>query len=93
MNWQPGDLALCVSKGPASDKRWLEGPQEGDILTVDHVSIDRAFSIFPAGQWLSFSEWPDDCFFHAGFVKITPGTEPQGIEEPRRLPVKEKADA
>lgn len=89
MNWQPGDLALCVSP------EWHVNA--GGVYVVDSafdgVGADGADD--GVGLVLLGVPAPDcaDGYDADRFVKITPGTEHQGIEEPRRLPVKDKADA
>ena len=93
-DWQPGDLALCIKQGAwahfASGE--LAAPscvRGGGVYQVRRVGI----SPFSGACVLWFTEHPGDgiteSFNASRFRKITPGTEPEGIEEPRRVPVKE----
>lgn len=104
-DWQKGDLALCVKQGDwtgnATGRRLVDlfpgiaVPVCGSVYTVAWAGLSRIGNIA-----LEFVEVPTPQNSHGPlpwsatrFRKITPGTEPEGIEEPRRLPVKEKADA
>ena len=93
-DWQPGDLVLCVRGGeiacPHSDGIHTgdDFPNSGVIDAVDSVGFDEMDDGTHCGCIA--------LFFKSGragvasrFVKITPGTEPEGIEEPRRVPPKE----
>lgn len=97
-DWQPGDLALCVQGGvrdptAAKPEGW---PVAGKIYTVSHAALYQ----FKRGLFLGLFlvDGPKNAsgksIWNAGrFRKITPGADIEGIEEPRRIPVKEKADA
>lgn len=93
--WEPGDLALCIKLGnwqytATGDLAPDGGMRCGVIASVRRVAVS------PRGNLvLWFVGYPGD-EFHDGYVadrfrKITPGADIQGIEEPRRIPVKEKA--
>ena len=94
MDWQPGDLALCIKMGPwrrrHSDGRFSHGcgPPAGSVLTVRQVLLGVYDEIV-----LRFADYADNPVsgwrgWHASrFRKITPGTDIEGIEEPRRIPV------
>lgn len=88
MSWVPGDLALCVKQGPwrldDGTINW-RGPSAG--------STYRVWETEEAGGelFLGFGEWPYDWFLSDHFIKVTPGADIHGFEEPRRVPVKEDA--
>lgn len=88
-DWQVGDLALCVGS-----KRGLNGR----VFTVRETwtgPLGSDPSVIALG--LRFYNFPDPSNKGAwnakAFRKITPGADIEGVEEPRRLPVKERADA
>lgn len=95
-DWQPGDLALCVGLDPRSTFVCHWRPLPGSVCTVVEVveSLDEGDNAFCG---LNFAEDqtpnPLAAFDAAFFRKITPGAKIEGIEEPRRLPVKERQDA
>lgn len=91
-DWQKGDLALCVAEPIGAVPVGWE-PMIGGVYTV--AGFDWGGD--PTG-FLELEEDPERFAPDAGweplcFVKITPGADIEGIEEPRRLPVKERADA
>lgn len=83
-DWQPGDLALCIKKPDGDfDTGWTVQP--GGVYTV------MEFDFWWDGEpFLNFFEDPfyvkDAGFEACAFVKVTPGTEIDGFEEPRRVP-------
>lgn len=92
-DWQKGDLALCIKQGPWLDNNGnlhTDGPRSGEVCRVIAVlTLDGELG-------LALCEHPFDlfgCFTARRFRKITPGAKIEGIEEPRRLPVKARADA
>lgn len=89
--WEPGDLALCIKQGPwignPSGRVKPGGPRAGEIIRVARVAPNPL-----GGVRLHFAEHPlEPCglqtrwFVADRFVKITPGTDAEGFEEPRRI--------
>ncbi|SCY69530.1 hypothetical protein SAMN05660666_02519 [Novosphingobium aromaticivorans] len=91
MNWQPGDLALCVSgRGPNEPRaEAIAGhkiPKRGGIYTVESFLY---WDIYPALVLVGHHSRHGSRGWDAGcFVKVTPGTEIKGAEKDNRLPVK-----
>lgn len=93
--WQVGDLALCVRTAP----RYPVNPtRAGCVYKVSRVWLH------PNGRWvLDFSGIYNgsprksdprlDFWGHSPerFRKVTPGTDIEGVEERRRIPVGEPA--
>lgn len=84
-DWQVGDLALCVKSDPQNPMKM------GGIYTVSAV-LPETDEYWPGlllqglrAPYRSRS-WRQSCF-----RKITPGHKIEGFEEPRRIPVEEKA--
>lgn len=93
-DWQPGDLALCVNAGfiPKSNGGYATGAglRKGAIYRVRECGMN------PEGAYcLWLHEIPKDVWGRRSsrFIKITPGAKIEGIEETRRIPVKERQDA
>jgi hypothetical protein len=95
-NWEPGDLALCI-KGGVVDGRGPYGrptPVAGAVYTVKWASMMR----FCTGDKLGLrlvdgplnGDGTPEWAAHR-FIKVTPGTDVQAFEEPRRVPIKEEA--
>lgn len=97
MGWERGDLALCVKLG-----QWMQtnlslpdqacvGPMPGAVLLVVRVCPAPVTD----GTNLFFAEFPNftdgEGYAATRFVKITPGAKIEGVEERRRLPVREDA--
>lgn len=96
--WQVGDLALCIKLGDW--KTYFEsgaiskgfGPPAGAVLTVRAVYHEPRHGIV-----LRFLDFPDSQtpgwtgFQAVRFRKVTPGTDIEGVEERRRIPVGEPA--
>lgn len=92
-DWQVGDLALCVMEPISTNIR------RGGIYRVkavgpvipfrqgDDVALEMEGVVNPMAAALVGRDW----VMQRGFRKITPGHKIEGFEEPRRLPVKEKA--
>lgn len=94
-NWEPGDLALRV--WPVDPDRAPLGIRQGGVYTVTQVLTDGAGAtgLRFAGIDHTKSLARLKAFSAKGFIKITPGADVTGIEEPRRVPVpaREKQDA
>jgi hypothetical protein len=100
-DWQAGDLALCVAVAPedAIEVLGLEkigfGPVKGLTYTV--TSVHGGVDCYGRqGLALQFAEIGRSIETAVGynslcFRKITPGTEIEGIEVERRVPVREAA--
>ncbi|WP_066113804.1 MULTISPECIES: hypothetical protein [unclassified Blastomonas] len=98
-DWQPGDLALCVSSEGFHDD-FVEGnqyPAIGSVSRVNDVclleaSLDDKWNQ-PGGVWLSFDEYPVFLCFSGNFRKIRPHVPDEEDAETIRLltgtPVKE----
>lgn len=90
-DWQAGDLALCVRR-VHSRASAQTGVRQGVVYLVTSVVMapDGRIGLRLAGcaarPYAKLRAFPA-----SGFVKITPGTEIEGFEEPRRVPVKEDA--
>lgn len=104
-NWEPGDLALCVKTGKLSHLspngvRCTHGgglvPPRGSVRTVvriEQARTDRG-TVFSCGCLnLVFADGSLGAALR--FTKVTPGTDVQAFEEPRRVPVpaRERQDA
>jgi len=95
-NWKPGDLALCVKGGSiiAGGGAFGRTPTAGAVYTVEWAAMMR----FKTGTLLGirFVDAPRNVdgareWAALRFIKITPGADITGIEEPRRVPIKEEA--
>ena len=87
MSWAPGDLALCVKRGPWCDEDGCpteSGPGAGEVHSVCGIEPDES------ELFLVFERWPHGWFLSDLFVKVTPGEDINGFGEPRRVPVKEE---
>lgn len=77
-DWQSGDLAVCIHDG-----RWMEligngighGPRAGDLLRVDYI-LRQIPSMPEDGVWLTFLEFPLDCYPSSAFRKVEPDAAP-----------------
>ena len=76
MNWQNGDMALCIKQGD-----WFiflgsnliiksYGPKAGKVLTVSSVTLSKE-----GEMGLTFDEYPNNIYSPIRFVKITPNKE------------------
>lgn len=80
MDWQPGDMALCVKGGriidPSMHTPPLDGfPTAGACYTVEHVGIDPTMTGSPLALWLA--EAPRNAtgervWSAIRFIKVTP---------------------
>jgi hypothetical protein len=81
-NWEPGDLALCIRDHSCFDEVWVDwAPKVGGVYTVAYYC--------PVEEGMELQEDPDKFnplgWWHAPFfVKVTPGTDIEGIEEPKK---------
>lgn len=66
MDWQKGDLALCVKRG-----KWIDnqsgtpsrnGPKCGELHKVTELHHG----------YLCFAPWSDNYFNHTRFIRVTP---------------------
>ena len=100
--WEPGDLALCVRTGevvhhaPNGVRCHHEGrkvPPRGsvrEVVRVEPALTDKG-TVFSCGcLTLSFADGGSGVALR--FINITPGAEAEGIEEPRRIPVKKVSE-
>jgi len=92
-DWQVGDLALCV-KG--ADDLKADDLKAGAVYVVLEIWVGHTFSGGFFHDWDGIglrvgAEAKDECWLPSRFRKITPGADIEGFEEPRRIPVKEKA--
>jgi hypothetical protein len=100
-NWEPGDLALCVKDGKFvhnshTGRRCTHNgrmvPPRGSIREVSRVEVamtDRG-TVFSCGC-LNLIFTDGSLGAASRFVKVTPNADVEGIEERRRLPVREDA--
>jgi hypothetical protein len=83
VDWQPGDLALCIKAGgwecEESGTFSLDGPQIGKAYLVVDVDFGAAFDEPEAEDYLVFGEWPGEAWLHRRFTKINPD-EPDGFD-------------
>lgn len=91
MDWQPGDLALCISVAS-------EYPPQvfiGAVLTVENVWADVPGPDGELGIALDFYEadrfGDDEAYGAHRFIKVTPGADTKGIEAEKRIRVGEPA--
>lgn len=88
MGWQVGDLALCVKIGPW---KTVEGPHF-PCLDPEPGSINTVVELSDCVEGPSLGLDGFGAFYLAArFRKITPGAKIEGVEERRRLPVREDA--
>ena len=91
-DWQVGDLALCVSMTPRGLHvfKGLSRLRAGGVY-----SVQRAYVGEDGSTALVFSEVRSDApsggYWSGRFRRIPPLADIEGFEEPRRIPVKEKA--
>lgn len=95
--WHVGDLALCIKQDDwrqvcADGISWpTEGPRPGSV----HVVVKVCPAPVTGVTNLFFSEFPDFTdgagYSASRFRKVTPGTDIEGVEERRRIPVGEPA--
>jgi hypothetical protein len=90
MDWQVGDLAVCVEKGAwvcEDHSANTDGPDDGDVHEVTDVAGDG---------YLSFAPWPDHEFDGQNFRKILPDKheqcEPEFVTLLKRSKVLASAD-
>ena len=96
MGWEVGYLALCVKVGPwrhitpNGQIRKASGPNPGQIYCVTGIQNDwRGFTCL---EFEGFAAGRDIYGYRATrFRKITPGAKIEGVEERRRLPVRQDA--
>lgn len=90
MNWQKGDLALCVKGGvidpsAVSPSGW---PLSGRVYRVAGAGAFRfSLGVMPA-LWLADgpnNNSGDSVWAAMRFVKVTPGTEIEGVEAENRI--------
>lgn len=94
MGWQVGDLALCVDRGLRRCRcgciqTGLECPPQGSVREV--ISIGECGDYPPAGCKEIALVFIGHFGMATRFRKITPGANIEGVEERRRLPVKQDA--
>ena len=96
MGWEVGDLALCVNDAPPMvfGRRTENRPEDGGFP----LARGKIYCVARVGpvvdcclQGISFDGAPLCPWLVARFRKITPGAKIEGVEERRRLPVKQDA--
>lgn len=90
-DWQIGDLALLVRHLKPSVAR-RTGLRTGGVYTVTGVvfASDGRCGLRVDGG-VPHPRSTLQAFSASAFVKVTPGANIEGFEEPRRVPVKEDA--
>ena len=95
MSWQVGDLALRITSEPLPEyPRGYWSPAIGSVSTVSDVRAGTDMrGVKFTGLWFAEDPTPDPfaAWDATHFRKITPGAKIEGVEERRRLPLREDA--
>lgn len=90
-DWKAGDLALCITVAPFDRGGDLVCVRRGGVYRVSALGMVDSLDVLQLDGVDSENDTESGWLGAYRFRKITPGADIEGFEEPRRIPVKEKA--